>query len=391
MSSIFPSDLAPGGHRLPARLAVAAAIAAGALAATAVQAQAAPAGDAGPPVMAKVKDRTLVVRGTPRDDTIALRLAPGRPDTLEVDAGGGVAATIRRSQLDSILVKARGGDDVVRIDESGGVFTDTTPTTIDGGRGDDQLLGGSGAERLIGGDGADFVDGGRGSDVALLGAGDDTFQWDPGEGSDTVEGQDGNDTMVFNGANVAERFEVSASGGRVRFTRDIGTITMDLAGVERIETNALGGADTFTQHDVTGTDLVADHVDLAGPGGAAGDGQPDRIVVEGTAGNDAISVAGDASGVAVNGLAARVTVAHPEAANDALTVDALAGDDVVDASGLAQGALSYAARGGEGNDLLLGSAGDDTLDGGPGDDVLNGGPGLDVLDGGPGANVVIQG
>jgi Ca2+-binding RTX toxin-like protein len=75
---------------------------------------------------------------------------------------------------------------------------------------------------------------------------------------------------------------------------------------------------------------------------------------------------------------------------DTLTVKALAGDDVVDASGLAAGAVTLTADGGDGNDRLVGSAGDDTLLGGAGDDVLNGGPGTDVLDGGTGQNVVIQ-
>ena len=67
---------------------------------------------------------------------------------------------------------------------------------------------------LIGGDGNDFIDGNQGNDTAFLGAGDDVFQWDPGDGNDTVEGEDGTDTMLFNGANIAENFEISANGER---------------------------------------------------------------------------------------------------------------------------------------------------------------------------------
>ena len=88
----------------------------------------------------------------------------------------------------------------MRIDESNGIFTDSIPTTLQGGAGNDTLSGGSGAETLLGGDGNDTIDGNKGNDQALLGAGDDTFVWDPGDGSDTVEGQAGNDRMVFNGA-----------------------------------------------------------------------------------------------------------------------------------------------------------------------------------------------
>jgi hypothetical protein len=191
------------------------------------------------------------------------------------------------------------------------------------------LQGGSGVERLIGGPGDDFVDGGRGNDSAFLGAGDDTFRWDPGEGSDRVEGQDGYDAMKFFGANAAEAFDVSANGRRVRFFRNVATITMDLDGVEQIDTQALGGADTFTQHDLSGTDLVAENVDLAGtPGGSDSDREADSVTVSGTARGDVIDVSGSGPSAAIRGLHTAVTVSHPDA-TDALRVDALAGDDVV--------------------------------------------------------------
>ena len=45
-----------------------------------------------------------------------------------------------------------------------------------------------------------------------MGAGDDTFVWNPGDGSDIVEGQAGTDTMQFNGANIAEKIDISANG-----------------------------------------------------------------------------------------------------------------------------------------------------------------------------------
>src|SRR5207302_3064633 len=126
--------------------------------------------------------------------------------------------------------------------------------TVDGGAGNDSIVGSAGDDMLLGGDGNDTIVGGRGSDVALMGAGDDTFVWNPGDGSDTVEGQAGNDTMLFNGANIAEKIDVSASGPRVRFTRDVANIVMDLNGVEGINFNALGGADTITVNDLSGTD-----------------------------------------------------------------------------------------------------------------------------------------
>ena len=62
---------------------------------------------------------------------------------------------------------------------------------------------------------------------------------------------------MFNGANVGENIDISANGGRVRFSRDVGNITMDLNGVEHIQLNALGGADTVTVNDLTGTGVDA--------------------------------------------------------------------------------------------------------------------------------------
>ena len=90
------------------------------------------------------------------------------------------------------------------------------------------------------------------------------------------------------------------------------------------------------------------------------------------------------------GLAARVNIAGAEAANDRLTVNALAGDDVGGRIGPGGRRDPADADGGDGDDVLIGGDGDDTLLGGAGDDVLIGGPGNDILDGGPGDNVVID-
>src|SRR5438552_6060068 len=165
----------------------------------------------------KLKHGVLTIEGTDASDRIALRLQAGHPGVLQVDAGddGSADFSFERDRIAKVAVDGRAGDDLVRIDESNGVFTDSIPTTIAGGPGDDTIAGGTGSETLLGGDGNASIDGNGGNDLALLGAGDDTFIWDPGDGSDTIEGQDGTDTMVFNGADVPERVALSANGNRL--------------------------------------------------------------------------------------------------------------------------------------------------------------------------------
>ena len=90
---------------------------------------------------------------------------------------------------------------------------------------------------------------------------------------------------------------------------------MDTAGVETVDFNALGGADLVTVNDLSGTDVSNVNLDLAGTlGGATGDGAADRVVVNGTNGDNTIHVNGDAGAVNVRGLAAAVNVLHPEGA-----------------------------------------------------------------------------
>src|SRR5215471_13952806 len=96
-----------------------------------------------------------------------------------------------------------------------------------------------------------------------MGDGDDTFVWNPGDGSDIVEGQGGFDTLQFNGANIAEQMDLSANGTRLRFTRDVGNVVMDVAGVEQVNIAALGGADTIDVHDLSGTDVTKVNINLA--------------------------------------------------------------------------------------------------------------------------------
>jgi Ca2+-binding RTX toxin-like protein len=341
----------------------------------------------------------------PGDDTDLNEGATG-DDTVEVNGGNGAeqfTATANGTRVrfdrvtpapfaidigtsEKLVLNANGGDD--RFSATGNLAA-LIALTIDGGAGNDNLLGSNGVDIILGGDGTDFVDGQQSNDNGFLGAGDDTFQWDPGDGNDVIEGQDGNDAMLFNGANIAENMEVSANGGRVRFTRNVANIVMDLNDVENILAKTLGGADNFVVNDLSGTDMTNVVPDLAGTGGVD-DAAADNVIVNATNGTDIVTVTGTGPNAQVSGLAARVSVTGAAAANDRLTVRTLAGDDVVDASSLGANAIALTLEGGAGDDILLGGNGNDVLLGGDGDDVLIGGPGNDTTDGGAGDNVVLN-
>jgi Ca2+-binding RTX toxin-like protein len=323
----------------------------------------------------------------PGDDTDLNEGGDGS-DTTEVNGGNGdeqftLTANGTRVRFDRInpapfsidigttenlVLNANGGNDTI---SATGNLAALIKTTVDGGAGNDTILGSNGNDVLLGGDGNDFVDGQQGNDTVFLDAGDDVFQWDPGDGSDTLEGQDGNDRLLFNGANIAENFDVSANGGRVRFTRNIANIVMDVNGVEALDLNALGGADVLTVNDLSGTDLTQINANLfATPGGATGDGAADTVVVNRTNGNDEIDVFGAGTSASVIGLHTLVNITGSEGANDALVINARGGDDGVTATTLPAGVIKLTVDGGTGNDTVLGSQGADTILGGDGNDFV---------------------
>ncbi len=301
---------------------------------------------------------TVTVNGTNGDDVFGAAGDSGGINVFGLQAA--VNIFFQELANDRLTLNALGGNDVI---DATSLEADGIQLTMNGGLGEDVILGS---------EGNDLVNGGDGNDIAFLGAGDDTFTWNPGDDNDAVEGQDGFDSLVFNGSNAAENIDISANGERVRFFRNIANVMMDLNEVEGINFNAMGGADIIVINDLSGTDVVEINLNLAVFGGA-GDAQPDTVIVAGTANDDVVLAVGDASGVSVFGLSAIVNITGSEAASDRLQINALAGDDVVEASGLAAGAIQLVADGGDDDDILIGSDGADVLLGGNGDDVLLGG------------------
>jgi Ca2+-binding RTX toxin-like protein len=293
-------------------------------------------------VRAEVKHGTLELKGGDQADAVALRLKAGDSTVIQVDVGddGSADFSFARGDTDAIDIKRGDGNDSARIDDANGAFTDSIPTTIAGGDGNDSLHGGqvqvaAENETFKGGDGNDSVDGGKGNDTASLGDGNDAFRWDNGEGSDVIEGQDGTDTMLFNGSAVAENATLTANGGRLTFFRVQGNVTMDTDAIEIVDFNALGGTDNITVNDLTGTDVTQTNIDLASAlGGSAADGALDSVVVNGTNGDDNINITGNGSGADVTGLPTAVSVKHADP-TDSLSVNTLEGTDNVLVNGVA--------------------------------------------------------
>jgi Ca2+-binding RTX toxin-like protein len=250
--------------------------------------------------------------------------------------------------------------------------------TISGLDGDDFISGRGGVDTLIAGKGNDSVFGGKGDDIAYLEAGDDLFGWNPGDDNDRIEGGEGYDTMLFNGANVNEQIDMSAAGERFRFFRDIASVLMDTDELEQVDFNALGGEDKITINDLSATDIKQINLNLAAPGSTAGDGAADLTTLNATKQNDVINISGVPGDVNVSGLSANVKITGIDLAQDLLAINALEGDDTIDATNLGVGVMKLLIDGGEGNDQMVGGGEDDTFIGGKGDDFVVGAKGDDT-------------
>src|SRR5262249_35943878 len=287
---------------------------------------------------------TLSIVGTNADEAVAISQSSTDPNTLTLDIGndGTVDQSFDRTTFSHIDVLLKGGNDTffepagVLADEqltvNGGPGNDTITTgdgadTVIGSKGDDKIRTGNGDDRIFSGSGNDDVDGEKGNDFANLGVGDDTFTWLPGEGSDTVDGSFGFDHLNFVGAAGAEKMALTPNGRDAVFTRDVGTIRMDLHDMEALDLHALGNTDDITVGDMRGTTMKEANLDLAGPAGG-GDGAADTITVDGTARADNVNVTANNGAVDVTGLRVQTHITSPEVA-DHLQVNTNDGNDRV--------------------------------------------------------------
>jgi Ca2+-binding RTX toxin-like protein len=315
--------------------------------------------------IADTKADTVWIWGTANNDIVDVRWINGQ---LRVT---GLAADVSLAHVgtnDTVIVHGALGNDILNA------------STVPAGKARLQFYGDAGDDVIFGSAGKDTVVGGLGNDVAFMGAGNDRFIWDTGDGDDRVEGEAGTDTLVCNGTSSVEFFDIYENTDRLKIS-SLGTL-LDLNDVERIQVRTLGGQDSVNvyQEELADTDLKQVAVDL-GLAGGAGDGQSDQVYVQGTNGNDHITLAMAGGVVSVTGMHTQVTVAHAETL-DLLTIWAASGDDVINAAGLPAGVMQLYLSGAVGNDTITGSAGKDDLTGLSGNDALRGGAGSDSLSGG---------
>jgi RTX calcium-binding nonapeptide repeat (4 copies) len=274
----------------------------------------------------------VTITGTPFSDAIRLSLAPGDPATAQVFVDNNDAADLSFpvAGVRAIVLDGGRGDDRLSLDTSHGAFPDAVQIVLFGGAGDDEVFGGLGHQVLLGGLGNDTIDGDQGADDQFGGPGNDTIIWDPGDGSDLVDGGFGFDTMLFNGSDLAEIFRAVQSDNGVTFTRNLGTIVMDVRNTERIDLREFRGNDALTVENISNTALRQIDVDLAG------DGFADSVTVNGSAAADTFHIAASAGAVEVSRAGAattRITGADAPGAgfqSDSLDVEGLGGTDTFD-------------------------------------------------------------
>src|SRR4051794_16521805 len=238
---------------------------------------------------ASVVDHTLFVNGSDGPDAIALAATA---TTMTVNfAGAAPAQVFDRTTFRAISVYLGSGNDMFTVG-SQGQFS-TIPLTVAGGRGDDFIRGSDGNDVIFGGRGNDDVDGGRGTDTEILGRGADTALWVPGEASDIIDGGRGPDTLTFVGSAGNEAVTIVPHGGAAVLTRDLGGIRMHMVRVEAVDLQALGGSDTVSVGDLSGTDLRLADVRLSASGAPDGtsDGLLDVVSVQGTQEADHVAAA----------------------------------------------------------------------------------------------------
>ncbi len=378
-----------------------------------------PAGAAAPPPTVTFTAGVLTITGTAADDGLVVGATTAGSSTLGTITLNGkevLGGTVPVPEVSVIRIAGGGGNNVMKFDESSGIKLPRGEFV--GGAGRDTMTGGSGDDSFVGGAGIDRVIGGPGNDTVSLGDGTDQFTWNPGDGSDHVDGDAGADTLLVNGSAADDSFDTKVTGGRASIRLIAPPFDrVDFGGFEQLKVDTGSGDDQVFVAPLPVTAATQVRLNLGAP-------NADRDSVSVSLGNNSEKVRAIGSrtaGITVSGMAVPVLMNGTEK----LTVVGGFGDDLIDGSRLAAGAVDefemfgYSNDGppSHGHDTLIGSPGDDQIFGfddggdriegrggndtifgtpdhdeifgGDGDDFISGLGGNDVLDGGTGTNVII--
>ncbi len=217
-------------------------------------------------------------------------------------------------------------------------------------------------------DGNDAVSAGEGNDTVNGGLGNDTL--DGGSGDDVLAGNDGDDVL-------------KAGGGKDYLLGGAGNDSLQLTPSNTWSSSYRAKNDFLSAASVQNTDLK--YVNLSGKNrfDAISNGGDGLDSVSLTSGNDALFA--DDAFSQLNSLAAS-EISRLVAID---SIDAGAGDDLVDLTTTKFSLAGVSVIGGLGNDTIWGGAGADSIHGGDGLDVLLGGAGSDTLTGGSGNDVFL--
>ncbi len=287
--------------------------------------------------------------------------------------------------VERVVFHALSGVDQVTVNNLAGtqvaqVLVDLSSSAASGdGQADTIIINGSAADDHITltASGSEVSVAGLSAAVSVIGA-------EQGLDKLVINALGGNDSVDFVGSTTNQFVDLSANGSQLHFFSSEVNILVDCSGAEQVGFQAQGGAEHVTVNDLTGTTVTNVSINLFGTTPGSGDGVAQTVTINGTVGDDHITVSGSAAGVNVLGLSAAVKIVGAEPALDNLVINALAGKDAIDASALPAGVIALTLNGGSGDDLLVGSRGDDLLIGGSGNDVVFGGAGNDTFIWNPG-------
>lgn len=329
-------------------------------------------------VSAQFVKGTVSVAGDAGANVVVINSIDGKlvVNGAEVKSVDGVLATVAGTRL--IKVTGLAGDDTLLIQDGDG----SMPAAIlSGGDGNDFLQGGGRDDTLFGGNGDDLLIGGRGADHLFGDAGNDRFIWNAGDGNDRIDGGAGYDKVELAGTADGDNFAIAAtaSGARIGSAHGKGP-GIEVAALEHVSINAGAGADTISIGNLAGSGVQEVTVNL---GGASGDGMADRLTIDGSSGNDFVSLVESAGTLHVLGPTfVSVTNAGAE---DQITLRLGDGNDQFDFSGNTPARLMIDGgngndniRTGNGADIITAGAGNDFVDGGKGEDVISLGAGNDI-------------